>query len=240
MSESPYKTIKRSIAQGIATGQYATGQVLPSENDLCRVFGVSRMTVNRAMRELAGERLVRRVPGVGSFVAEPPAQSALVEIRNIAEEIAARGHAYRAEIFCLDSVVPPAAAALAFGLAPDALVFHSAILHFEDGQPVQFEDRLVNPAVAPDYLAQDFAAVTPNEYLSRVAPLAEVEHVVMAIAAPPDIAAHLHVADGAPCLLVRRRTWSGGRVASMAKLYHPGDRFRLGGRFSPNPKADAP
>ena len=48
---------------------------------------------------------------------------------------------------------------------------------------------------------------------------------------------NLQVAAGAPCLLVSRRTWSGGRVASMAKLYHPGDRFRLGGRFNPNTKA---
>jgi GntR family histidine utilization transcriptional repressor len=235
--ENPYQTIKRSIAEGIASGQYATGQVLPSEHDLCRVFGVSRMTVNRAMRELAGEKLVRRVPGVGSFVAEKVAESALVEIHNIADEIAARGHAYRAEVFCLEAVVPPAASALAFGLPPDAKVFHSGILHFEDGQPVQFEDRLVNPAVAPDYLAQDFLQVTPNAYLSRVAPLAEVEHVVLATGAPADIAAYLQVAAGAPCLLVSRRTWSGGRVASMAKLYHPGDRFRLGGRFNPNTKA---
>ncbi len=239
MTESPYLTIKRSIAEGIASGQYATGQVLPSEHDLCKVFGVSRMTVNRAMRELAGEKLVRRVPGVGSFVAEKVAESALVEIHNIADEVTARGHAYRAEVFCLEAVVPPAASALAFGLPPEAQVFHSAILHFEDALPIQFEDRLVNPAVAPEYLAQDFLRVTPNAYLSRVAPLRDVEHLVMATAAPADIAAHLQVAAGAPCLLVSRRTWSGGKLASMAKLYHPADRFRLGGRFSPNGKDPA-
>jgi GntR family histidine utilization transcriptional repressor len=238
--ENPYQTIKRSIAQGIASGQYATGQVLPSEHDLCKLFGVSRMTVNRAMRELAGERLVRRVPGVGSFVAEPVMQSALLEIHNIADEVSARGHAHRAEVFALQDVVPPAAAALAFGLPPDARVFHSAILHYEDALPIQFEDRLVNPAVAPAYLAQDFSATTPNAYLSLVAPLAEVEHVVLATAAPLDVAVHLQIPQGAPCLLVSRRTWSGGQVASIAKLYHPGDRFRLGGRFSPNMKVGVP
>jgi len=236
MRENPYQTIKRSIAEGIASGQYATGQVLPSEHDLCRVFGVSRMTVNRAMRELAGEKLVRRVPGVGSFVAEPVAQSALVEIHSIADEVASRGHAYRAEVFCLEPVVPPLEASLAFGLPPEVRVFHSVILHFEDALPIQFEDRLVNPDVAPDYLAQDFSRVTPNAYLSRVAPLQSVEHVVQATAAPAHIAGHLQAPEGAPCLLVSRRTWSGGRLASMAKLYHPADRFRLGGRFSPNQK----
>jgi GntR family histidine utilization transcriptional repressor len=99
MSESPYQAIKRSISEGIAGGVYVPGQLLPSEPALSRSFGVARMTVNRAMRELAAERLVRRVPGVGTFVAEPIAQSGLVEIRNIADEIAERGHRHRAEEF---------------------------------------------------------------------------------------------------------------------------------------------
>ena len=232
MKETPYLTIKRSIAEGIASGRYTTGQALPSEHDLCRAFGVSRMTVNRAMRELAGEKLVRRVPGVGSFVAEPVAHSALLELHNIADEIAGRGHTHAALVVALDSIVPPAAAALAFGLPPGATVFHSAIVHTENTTPIQFEDRLVNPDLAPDYLAQDFAATTPNAYLSRVAPLQSVEHVVQAVAAPADIARALGIEKNAPCLLVTRRTWSGGRLASIARLHHPGERFRLAGRFA--------
>jgi GntR family histidine utilization transcriptional repressor len=233
MTESPYQLIKRSIAQSIQSGQYSTGQVLPSENDLCRSFGVSRMTVNRAMRELAAARMVRRVPGVGTFVATPAPQSELLEIRNIATEIQARGHHHRAEVFCLEKVVPPGPAALAFGLTPSEPVFRSAILHFEQDQPVQFEDRLVNPQAAPDYLDQDFTETTPNEYLSRVAPIERGEHLVQAIAADAEIAAHFQLITGDPCLLVSRRTWSAGRLVTITKLYHPGDRFSLGGRFSP-------
>jgi GntR family histidine utilization transcriptional repressor len=105
MSESPYQLIKRSIADGIATRHYLPGQVLPSEPALCRTFGVARMTVNRAMRELAAEQLVRRVPGVGTFVAEPVAESGLVELRNIADEIAERGHRYSATVFVLAAVM---------------------------------------------------------------------------------------------------------------------------------------
>ena len=42
----------------------------------------------------------------------------------------------------------------------------------ENDQPIQVEDRHVNPEVAPDYLTQDFTSQTPNAYLMRVAPLA--------------------------------------------------------------------
>ena len=51
------------------------------------------MTANRALRELSADGFLSRVPGVGTFVKEPPARSSLLELRNIAEEIAQRGHA---------------------------------------------------------------------------------------------------------------------------------------------------
>jgi GntR family transcriptional regulator, histidine utilization repressor len=233
MAESPYQAIKRSITDGIVAGQWRTGALLPSEHELCRSFKVSRMTVNRAMRELAAEHLVRRVPGLGTFVAEPVAASSLVEIRSIAAEITARGHAHSAHVKRLDSVTVDDPAALGFHLPNGSAVFHSAIVHCENGLPIQFEDKLVDPASAPDYLSQDFSLVTPNEYLSRVAPLGEVEHIVQAVHAPAEIAVYLEMPKDAPCLLVVRRTWSQDRMVTISHLYHPGGSFRLAGRFKP-------
>ena len=233
MTVPPYLAIKRSIGEGIVRGRWRVGQLLPSEHELCRDFRVSRMTVNRAMRELAAENLVRRVPGVGTFVAEPMAQSLLVEIRNIAAEIAARGHRHEARVLVLERVPSPDAAPPGFTTEEGAGLFHSAIVHHEDGLPIQYEDKLVDPALAPDYLRQDFTKTTPTEYLSRVAPLREVEHVVQAVHAPAEIAVQLAMPTNMPCLLVVRRTWSGERLATLSHLYHPGNSFRLTGRFSP-------
>jgi GntR family histidine utilization transcriptional repressor len=233
MVESPYQTIKRSITDGIVQGVWRTGALLPSEHELCRSFGVSRMTVNRAMRELAAEHLVRRVPGLGTFVAEPVAESSLVDIRNIAAEVVKRGHQHRAVVQTLERSTLPDAEAYGFAIGPEGALFHSAVVHFEGDLPIQYEDKLVDPAAAPEYLEQDFSAITPNEYLSRVAPLQEAEHVVQAVHAPADIAVHLAMPKDAPCLLVVRRTWSQGRVVTLSHLYHPGSSFRLTGRFKP-------
>lgn len=226
---NPYQIIKSSIAGGIASGQWQVGEVLPSENALCKRFAVSRMTVNRAMRELARERLIHRVPGRGSFVAEPVAQSGLVQIRNIADEIVARGSVHRSVVLTLGWADATDDVAEFLGARR---VFHSVLVHCENEAPLQIEDRFVAPEMAAGYLDQDFACVTPNAFLMRVAPLSDVEHVVQAVAASTDVASLLGVDLGSPCLVVHRKTWSGGRPVSVALLYHPGARFRLSGRFS--------
>lgn len=237
MAELPYQILKTHVRERIEAGDWRSGDSIPSENAFAQLFGISRMTVNRALRELTEEKLLRRVPGVGTFVADAPAQSDLLEIRNIADEIRARGHVHEAEVRTLEAIAAPSGVALAFELVPGAKIYHSVILHLENGVPVQLEDRYVNPAVAPGYLEEDFVRTTPNEFLVRVAPLQQVEHVVQAIVPEPEIRAALRLDEGEACLLLTRRTWARGQVASSAWLYHPGSRFRLGGRFAPKPEA---
>ena len=96
---------------------------------------------------------------------------------------------------------------------------------------LQVEDRYVNPALAPDYLAADFAVTTPYEYLMEVAPLQRVEHVVRAVQPDARIRGLLKLGAREPALLIERVTWSRAVPASFARLYHPGTRFELRGAF---------
>src|SRR3984957_8751755 len=93
-----YLQVKRHILDNIGSGKWGTAARVPSENDIVKSFGVSRMTANRALRELRDEGVLVRVAGVGSFVADSLAHAHPLEIRSIAEEIRRRGHVHRAEI----------------------------------------------------------------------------------------------------------------------------------------------
>lgn len=235
MGEGPaplYARVKQMIVQQIDNGSWPPHHRVPSESELVNELGFSRMTINRALRELTAEGRLVRMQGVGTFVAEPKTRSALFEINNIADEIASRGHRHRCRVITLAEETAGSERALALDMREGQRVFHSLIVHYENDVPVQIEDRYVNAAIAPDYLKQDFTRQTPYAYLSEVAPLTEGEHVVEAILAEPAECALLQIDAGEPCLLIRRRTWSGRQPVTAARLIHPGSRHRLEGRFS--------
>ncbi len=232
MAELPaYQAIKDHILARIDSGEWGEGSLIPSENELARQFNVARMTVNRALRELTDAQVLTRTKGAGTYVAPPKYQSTLVEIRSIAEEIRARGHQHSSIVLLLERMTASATLATEMQLAAGSEVFHSCLLHLENDQPVQYEERWVNPALAPDYLAQDFTASTPNEYLVRVAPLQRVEYRIEATVPSASISQDLDMSLGEPALLLHRRTWSQGAVASVANLWHPGNRYQFTGHF---------
>ncbi|WP_269531177.1 histidine utilization repressor [Chitinimonas sp. BJYL2] len=231
MSTPAYQQIKDYILGEIHAGIWRAGDQVPSEPELVRRFGVARMTVNRAVRELAAEGVLTRSQGAGTFVAATKYQSTLVAIRSIAEEIRARGHAHRATPLKVGSVKADAALAQELGVDVGSTIFHSLILHFENELPIQLEERWVNPVLAPDYLKQDYASTTPNEYLMRAAPLSRVEYRIEARRPDRGIRAKLSMDKDEPCLVLHRRTYSNGQVASVAKLYHPAGRYQFSGWF---------
>ena len=231
-----YLRVKRHILDNIASGKWAIATRVPSENDIVKSFGISRMTANRALRELRDEGVLVRIAGVGSFVADRSLHTAHthpLEIRSIAAEIRARGHAHRAEIISVERIRAVPELAADFGIAPRGELFSSVIVHFENDQPVQLEDRQVLPRLAPDYLKIDFARTTPYDYLTQVAPLQEAEHILRAVMPDERTQKLLAMKRDEPSLLMIRRTWSGGRIASVARLYYPGSRYEMSGRFRP-------
>lgn len=232
-----YETVKTSIQQRIADGGWQPGVRLPSERELVQEFGCARMTVHRALRELEAEGLIERRQGSGSYVAELHPISNLLQVRDIHDEIAERGHQHTTRVFSVTREKAAADVATAMRLRKGSSVYHCRLLHLENGVPIQLEDRHVNPALAPDLLARDFTIVTPSAVLFEHAPLTEAEQVVEAVLATPEQARLLDVLPGSALLMVSRRTVSQGAVASIARLYHPGSRYRLIGSFSVPPTA---
>lgn len=222
-----YLQIQRHLLEQIRNDFWPANHQIPPEEQLARDFSVSRMTANKAIRDLVQQGYLTRQPGLGTFVTDRKAESSLVEVQNIAEEVRARGHSYNCRILRSEVIEADDEVALRLAIRIGTRVFHTLIVHQEDNVPIQLEDRFVNPRWVPHYLDTDFNRHTPNEVLVAACPITEVEHVVEAVLADDQTANWLEIATSSACLSMIRRTWSGDHLISYARLIHPGNRYKL-------------
>ncbi|WJG10721.1 histidine utilization repressor [Aliiglaciecola sp. LCG003] len=227
--------IKSAILRQIETSQMKAGDKVASENQLAEQYSVSRMTARRALTELVEEGILLRSQGLGTFVSDHRPMSSMLEIRSIQDEIEQRGHIYSNVVLTKQAVKANSQQSAWFGIQTQDNLYHTQIVHLESSVPIQLEDRLVNPLWAPDYLQQDFSRTTANQYLSQVAPLTQADHSVEAILAAPEITEILNIPPSQPCLHIVRRTFSTNGIVSFASLYHPGNRYRIGGHLNFHP-----
>lgn len=233
VSKPRYQQLKDLIIAKISNGDLRPEDRVPSENELVESMHVSRMTANRALRELTDEGYVQRIAGRGTFVADFRARSHVLDVQNIADEIKQRGHAHRCELLSQQEEQADREVADALHIEAGSAVFHLLLVHFENDLPIQVEDRFVVADFAPQCLQQDFTSITPSAYLTAISPLQEAEQVVRA--AMPDALAQerLDIAADEPMLVVTRRTWAHGCPVTLATLNHPGSRFELTGHYTP-------
>lgn len=226
-----YLQVKAFVQQHISSGEWRPGDPVPSEATLMQQFGISRMTVNRALRELTAEGMVTRIQGSGTYVAELHRIASNLTIRDIQEEVVERGHVHGARVLLSQAEKATAELAKSLGLRAGAKVFHTVLVHLENGLPIQYEDRYVNPAAAPDYLKTDFTQTTPTRHLLTEAPLTEASYAIEACLPTAEQAKHLGIAATEACLAMVRRTVSGAHVASVVRLIYPGSRYSFAGKF---------
>ncbi len=226
-----YEQVKGWIRQHIASGEWKPGDVVPSESTLMERFAISRMTANRALRELSAEGLVNRVQGSGTRVAQLHRISSQLVIRDIHEEVAERGHVHTTRVATAAQEKAGAQVADSLQLRKGASVFHTVLVHLENGVPIQYEDRYVNPQAAPQYLETDFTTMSPTLHLLRHAPLTEATYTIEATLPTTEEAKALDIKASEPCLVMMRRTVSGAHVASVARQLYPGTRYSFGGQF---------
>lgn len=224
--------IKDHICDAIERGVWKSGDRIPSEAELAERFGASRMTVNRAVRELSDGGILNRRQGLGTFVASPVTKAPLFEIQSIDRDIERRGAVHSSRVLTLDTVPLSAERAATLGFADLCHAFYLEAVHAADDRPLQLERRHVNPNVAPDFINQSFADRTASSYLVANVDFSEVEHLVDAIGANPRIAALLSIPVGTPCLRLTRRTRLDAALVTHVELIHPGDAFRLSGHFA--------
>ena len=245
-----YQRIKNAILDNIHSGKWQAGNAISTEMALAEEFGVSRMTVNRALKELSEERVLERRQGSGTFVAQQQFNHTFVEVRNIAQDLKSANRDYQAKVvskrgitaamlndelrrkFGLEKVVETSESKEGKSIDSEvAVLYEVKIIHFADGQPIQFEERWVDALKVPEFIEQDFSVVNTSDYLIAKSPLERGSYTIRALAAPDEIAALLQITAQSPTLVLCRQTYSAGQVLTFVKMWHAGERYQFSGEL---------
>lgn len=227
---SLHRRIYADLEGLILSGELSPGDRIPFEHELTERYDCSRMTVSKAISELAGRGLVTRRRRAGTFVAQPKAHAAVLAIPDLRAEVIERGQAYGYVL--LERIQREPDGEEEIELASGGLLLDLTCLHSADGAPLALEHRLIALGAAPQAINVDFHTVPPGSWLLDSAPWTEAENRISAIAADARAARLLELKPGAACLCVERRTWRDGQGVTRVSQTFPGDRYDLVARFS--------
>ncbi|NEU96553.1 histidine utilization repressor [Bradyrhizobium uaiense] len=226
-----YKRIRLDIETRILTGEWPPGHRIPFEHQLMARYRCSRMTVNKALSELAQADLIERRRRAGSFVRRPQHLSAVLKIADIRAEITALGRSYGYQLIDCRRRTATAADRARLGVSTAGKVIVIACRHSADNVPFAVEDRLIDLSTVPEAATADFSHEPPGSWLLHHVPWTEAEHTISAVVADDRTAKALHIAVGSPCLVIDRYTWRSARTVTAVRLHYPGETHRLVARF---------
>lgn len=230
---SLHRRILEDVEGRILSGEWPPGYRIPFEHELTEQYRCSRMTVNKAITELVKRGLIERRRKSGSFVTHPHAQSAVLEIHDIRLEVEQLGLPYRYEQRARLDRPAGAADRRLMELPQQAWVTEVTALHFAGAQPFCLEERLINHDAVPEVANETFDDIAPGAWLISRVPWSAAEHRIRAMGADSRVAGLLAIAPGTPCLVVERRTWSGGLYVTRVLLTYPGEKHELVAEFAP-------
>jgi GntR family transcriptional regulator, histidine utilization repressor len=231
---SLHRRILADIEARILSGEWPPGHRVPFEHELMVEYACSRMTVSKVLTQLARAGLVARRRKAGTFVARPHSQAAVLEIHDIRAEAAALGLPYHFEIAARRRRKSGPGDKLRIDLVKPGVLLDVTCRHFAGAQPFCLEERLINLAAAPEAATETFSDVSPGAWLVQRVPWTAAEHRIRATGADRSTASALHIDQGAPCLVIERRTWRAELPVTYVKLTYPAEAHELVARFAPS------
>ncbi|WP_421359961.1 histidine utilization repressor [Agrobacterium rosae] len=231
--ETLHQRILNDIESRIMSGEWQPGHRLPFEVDMAASYSCSRMTVNKVMSQLAKAGLIERRKKSGSFVTQPRAQSAILDIHDIKEEVSSLHLAYRYKVLSLRKRQASAEDIRRLTLSTPHAVIEVACLHYASEKPFCMEERLISLAVVPQAADFDFKSLAPGPWLLSQIPWTTAEHRIQAITAGPKETKNLDIAPRDACLLIERLTWGPNGPVTYVQLTYPGNRHVVTAQFNP-------
>lgn len=224
-----YVQIKEALRAKIIDGTYSAHARLPSESEMIRAFGVSRITVRQALNDLEKEGVLFKVHGKGTYVSMPKVAQELTHLQGFGEAMHRLGHETFSQVITFDRVQGDVEGCGKLLLAAGAPLLEIRRVRYLDREPISVDHSYLPAALAPRISAsslrdRDLFSLLENELGHRLHS-ADVE--IDATLASPELARHLKVAAKSPVLRIERLTYATeSRPLVFEHLHYRADKFK--------------
>src|ERR1700726_3693219 len=221
-----YSRVETVLANEITNGDVRVGDQLPTEDSLIARFGVSRITVRRAIQNLVSRGVVEIRRGKGTFVAAPKITQELTELTGFVEDMLALGRKPTAQVIGKDIVTADATVASQLALTKGERVVRIRRVRLADGIPLSFDETFLPLEIGKKTIPNTRRVEPIFSLLERKydVPLIEAEYKLDAVAAETEVARALRVKPRSPIFRIERTSYStGSRPVDYETLYYRGD-----------------
>lgn len=226
-----YEQIKDYLLQGIQNGDFKPGERIPSERDLSVRFGVSRLTVNKALKELERAGVLYAQVGKGTFISGETYHQELEHLTGFTEEMRSRGHGASSRVLTAAIILAPDDIARILNVLPGTRLIVLQRVRLADEQPVAIETANIVASLCPDLLEKhDFAHESLYNVMRRDygIHLTHAEQTIEARPATREEASALNIKVGQPVLSMTRVACDeANRPVEYVRSAYRGDRYKF-------------
>jgi GntR family transcriptional regulator len=228
-----YAQVKELLRERIALQRDEEHDQLPSERELARDLGVSRMTVRQAVRDLIAEGAIYTAPGRGTFLADGEVTQQLIGLTSFSQEMTKRGLVPSSRVLESGAVKDREVAAR-LRLDPDEPIARIRRLRLANGEPMALETAHLPLSMCPGVLSIDLEDRSLYEVLQSVfrLRLGSAVQTISAESATPGTAEMLELKPGEAILVMERVTLlDDGRPVELVRSWYRGDRYHFAVRL---------
>lgn len=225
-----YIQLANVLREKIERGEWKPDQKIPSENELNRMYGISRMTARQVLAQLVNEDLLFRVQGKGTFVAHRKIATRSPAYMGIREQLEHMGYSTSTRVLSSELISATAKVARSLDIAEEEPVHEIRRIRLVENEPISLHTtwvphRLAKELAADDLVNRQLCAILEEEYGLR---MAAVHESLESTLPNPDEARLLRIRRSSPLLLLRHRiTDPTGRPFEMSRILFRGDKIKL-------------
>lgn len=224
-----YKIIEKDLRDSISIGRYKPGDMIPAELELAASYGVSRVTVRKALDRLTDQGLLQRAAGVGTFVKNQVIKEKVPQLLGFTDEITRMGMTPSTKVTTFELIKVPKQIYQILQIDKDEMVYHFQRIRYANGTPFMLETSYMSARLYPDI---SFKVLNGSKYHyvedTLGLKIAFNEHTVTPVMPSSDLMELFALGENQPIIKVDNTTHlENGQILDLTEQFYNSPKYQL-------------